>query len=374
MKGVQRARLAAVAGTTIVIAAWCGVQAHEPGSTRVDIEIAADGMTTIVMPVDAVAVWRHDELAAGRIPAAPPTMAELRSQAGAYADTVRRAIDLGADGASLPLAFEASDWSDQLGAGSPGSRVSLVVMTFTSRVPTGTRALTWRYDLPVGAYPLRVLQPGRADPHVTWVVGARGTAPVPLAGVGTLALARSYTWLGLVHIVPRGLDHILFVLSLFLLAPRWRALLAQVSAFTLAHTVTLGATMIGWISLPALLVEPLIAVSIAWVALENIWRPELSRSRMAVVFLFGLLHGAGFAGVLGELGLPAGARILALLAFNIGVEAGQALVLLAAFACTAVLLRRPRSYRRWVVVPASFVIALVGLYWTVERVWSLHPG
>ena len=102
--------------------------------------------------------------------------------------------------------------------------------------------------------------------------------------------------------------------------------------------------------------------------------PELSRSRIAVVFLFGLLHGAGFAGVLGELGLPAGARILALLAFNIGVEAGQALVLLAAFACTAVLLRRPRSYRTWVVVPASFVIALVGLYWTVERVWSLQAG
>jgi hypothetical protein len=180
--------------------------------------------------------------------------------------------------------------------------------------------------------------------------------------------------MGLIHIVPRGLDHILFVLSLFLLAPRWRSLFAQVSAFTLAHTATLGATIIGGISLPALIVEPLIAVSIAWVAFENIWRPELSRSRIAVVFLFGLLHGAGFAGVLGELGLPAGARILALLAFNIGVEVGQALVVLAAFACTAVLLHRPRTYRTWVVVPASLVIALIGLYWTIERVWHLQAG
>ena len=132
--------------------------------------------------------------------------------------------------------------------------------------------------------------------------------------------------------------------------------------------------MVGWISLPSLVVEPLIAASIAWVAIENVWRPTLSRTRVAVVFLFGLLHGAGFAGVLTELGLPAGARVLALLAFNIGVEAGQALVLLAAFACTAALLRRPRTYRTWVVVPASLVIAAVGLYWTLERVLSLQAS
>jgi len=374
VKGLQRARLAAVAGMAFVIAAWCEVHAHEPGSTRVDIEIAADGMATIVVPVDLVVVWRHRELEAGRIPGTRPSAAVLLADADAYADTVRRAIDLRADGSALPLAIVASDWSDQSREVSRSARTPFLVVTFTSRVPTGPSALTWRYDLPVGAYPLRVLQPGRADPQVTWVVGARRTAPVPLAAVGTFALARAYTWLGLIHIVPRGLDHILFVLSLFLLAPRWRSLLAQVSAFTVAHTVTLGATMMGWIDLPPLLVEPLIAVSIAWVALENIWRPELSRSRVAVVFLFGLLHGAGFAGVLGELGLPAGARILALLAFNIGVETGQALVLLAAFACTAVLLRRPRTYRTWVVVPASLVIALVGLYWTVERMWSLQAG
>ena len=234
--------------------------------------------------------------------------------------------------------------------------------------------MTWRYGLPLGAYPLRVLQPGRAAPLALWVVGANSTTPVPLTPLGTIALARQYVWLGLVHIVPRGLDHILFVLSLFLLAPHWRSLLAQVSAFTVAHTVTLGATMVGWISLPSLVVEPLIAASIAWVAIENVWRPTLSRTRVAVVFLFGLLHGAGFAGILTELGLPAGARVLALLAFNLGVEAGQGLVLLAAFACTAALLRRPRTYRTWVVVPASLVIAAIGLYWTVQRVLSLQAS
>ena len=117
----------------------------------------------------------------------------------------------------------------------------------------------------------------RRIPAARAAAGTRGAAgplgrrreqcpPVPLTPLGTSALARQYVWLGLVHIVPRGLDHILFVLSLFLLAPRWRSLLTQVSAFTVAHTVTLGATMVGWISLPSPMVEPLIAASIAWVA------------------------------------------------------------------------------------------------------------
>ncbi len=189
----------------------------------------------------------------------------------------------------------------------------------------------------------------------------------PLAGdPGRFSTAGRYLALGFWHIVPEGLDHILFVLGLFLLAARWRPLLWQVSAFTAAHTLTLALSTYGVLSLPASLVEPLIALSIAYVAIENLFTSELKPWRPAVVFAFGLLHGLGFAGVLGELGLPGHERLSALLAFNAGVELGQLAVLVAAFAAVGWLRQRP-WYRRRVVLPSSLAIAAIGLYWALER-------
>ncbi len=179
--------------------------------------------------------------------------------------------------------------------------------------------------------------------------------------------AGRYLALGFWHIVPEGLDHILFVLGLFLLAARWRPLLWQVSAFTAAHTLTLALSTYGIVRLPPSWVEPLIALSIAYVAIENLLTSELKPWRPVVVFAFGLLHGLGFAGVLGELGLPDRDRLMALVTFNAGVELGQLAVLLVAFAAVGWL--RDRSwYRQRVVVPASLAIAAMGLFWAVERV------
>ncbi len=188
----------------------------------------------------------------------------------------------------------------------------------------------------------------------------------PAGDPDRLATAGRYLILGFWHIVPEGLDHILFVLGLFLLAARWRPLLWQVSAFTAAHTLTLALSTYGLIRLPPTLVEPLIALSIAYIAIENLFTSELKPWRPAVVFAFGLLHGLGFAGVLGELGLPDRERLAALLAFNAGVELGQLAVLLAAFAAIGWLRHRP-WYRRRLVVPLSLAIAATGLYWAVER-------
>jgi hypothetical protein len=181
--------------------------------------------------------------------------------------------------------------------------------------------------------------------------------------------ARRYLRLGFVHILPRGLDHILFVLGLFLLAPRVRPLLLQVSAFTVAHTATLALATVGWVRLPAALVEPLIALSIVYVAVENLLTDRLRPHRTAVVFAFGLLHGLGFAGVLTELGLPPGQLLPALLAFNTGVELGQLAVLALAFLALGAFLRRP-WFRSRVAVPLSLAIAAAGLFWAVERVWG----
>ena len=175
-----------------------------------------------------------------------------------------------------------------------------------------------------------------------------------------------YTRLGFLHIIPRGTDHMLFVLGLFLMTRGLRDLLIRISAFTLAHTLTLGMSAAGWVVVPGRWVEPLIALSIAWIAFENLAARDWNAWRTGVVFGFGLLHGLGFAGVLGELGLPAGQFLPALLGFNLGVEIGQLSVVLAAW----ILLQRFRehdAYRSRVVVPVSVAIGAVGLWWAFER-------
>jgi len=171
---------------------------------------------------------------------------------------------------------------------------------------------------------------------------------------------------GFDHIVPKGLDHILFVLGLFFLSPKLGALFWQGSAFTLAHTVTLALGALGWVNVPGSIVEPLIAASIVAVAVENIVSGGLSKWRPLVIFGFGLLHGLGFASVLGEFGLPEGQFIPALLGFNIGVELGQLAVIAVAFALVFWAVRK-EWYRRVIAIPASLVIAAIGAFWVVER-------
>src|SRR5207302_6229831 len=143
--------------------------------------------------------------------------------------------------------------------------------------------------------------------------------------------------------------HILFVVGIFLLSARWPSILLQVSTFTLAHSITLGLTMYGIVSLPARVVEPMIALSIAYVAIENLATSELKPWRLALVFSFGLLHGMGFAGVLRELGLPRSQFLTALVTFNVGVEAGQLTVIALAFAAVACWRSDRPAYRRFVI-------------------------
>ena len=199
--------------------------------------------------------------------------------------------------------------------------------------------------------------------------GARSD-PYPLAGPVEPATARQtgrqYLELGFVHIVPRGLDHMLFVLGLFLLGTRTRPLLWQVSAFTVAHAATLSLAVFEIITLPARVVEPLIALSIVYVAVENALTDRLTPWRPVVVFGFGLLHGLGFAGVLGQLGLPEGERLLGLLSFNVGIELGQLTVIGVALASLG-WCRRRTWYRARVAVPLSVAIAAVGLFWAIQR-------
>lgn len=178
-----------------------------------------------------------------------------------------------------------------------------------------------------------------------------------------------YLGLGYKHILPLGFDHILFILSLFLLSPKLKPVLWQATAFTVAHSVTLGLAMYHVITPPAKIVEPVIALSILYVALENIFSPKLKTSRIGVVFLFGLVHGMGFAGALGQLGLPRNSYLISLIMFNVGVELGQLTVILTAYFVLARYFGDKPYYRKYIVIPLSIMIALIATYWTIQRLF-----
>ena len=183
-----------------------------------------------------------------------------------------------------------------------------------------------------------------------------------------------YIILGMEHIVPKGLDHILFIFGVFFFAVKLKPLLWQVTMFTLAHSLTLILASLKLVFIPASIIEPLIALSIGYVAFENIFQRQSkfhSRSntiRYAVIFFFGLIHGLGFAFVLEDIGLPTGQLILSLLSFNIGVEIAQIGLVVLAY----LLMFYPSKqlwYRKAIQIPCSLVIGLIGIYWFFERVF-----
>ena len=176
-----------------------------------------------------------------------------------------------------------------------------------------------------------------------------------------------YFKLGIRHIIPDGLDHILFVVGLCLLSTRFKAILWQATAFTVAHTITLALSMKNIIVAPPAIVEPIIALSIMFVAVENMLFSELKPWRIAVVFLFGLVHGMGFASSLNEIGLPRNKFLTSILSFNIGVEAGQVIVIALMFALLILPFGKKPWFKKWVALPLSAVIALIAAYWTIER-------
>ncbi|MEP7320186.1 MAG: HupE/UreJ family protein [Panacibacter sp.] len=180
-----------------------------------------------------------------------------------------------------------------------------------------------------------------------------------------------YFKMGITHIIPLGLDHILFVTSLCLLSNKMSTILWQASAFTVAHTITLALSMKSIIVAPSQLVEPVIALSIVFVAVENILLSELKPWRVLLVFFFGLVHGMGFASALSEVGLPRNNFYTSVLSFNLGVEVGQIAVILLVFLLLIIPFGKRPDFKKRFVFPISVIIALVASYWTIERVFLL---
>jgi hypothetical protein len=241
--------------------------------------------------------------------------------------------------------------------------------------PEGSpRDLTWQLDPTFGDNVIRLLDPRSQEVVSAQMISAGERSDALVLGVVQplpwTQVFNRYLVLGFTHILPKGLDHILFIVGLFLLAVRLPALVTQVTTFTVAHTVTLGLSMVDVVRLSPLLVEPLIAASIVYVAIENIATDRVRAWRLAVVFAFGLLHGLGFAGVLQEIGTMPDQFLASLVAFNLGVELGQLTVLGICLLALGWCVRRS-WYRSRVAIPASTALAIVGTVWFVERVGLL---
>jgi len=253
-------------------------------------------------------------------------------------------------------------------------RTSIIILA--GKIPVEAEQLQWYYPAAFGDHAVRVKLSDEAREYwhwsdYQWIRDDSVSEPFAIKGFidqsSTMLVMKTYLKAGFLHILPRGLDHILFILGLFLMSRHFRPLFWQTTLFTLAHSITLSLSTLGIFDLPSVVVEPLIALSIAYIAVENICSNRLSKMRLWLVFAFGLLHGLGFATMLLEFGLPEDRFLLALLGFNLGVEAGQVSILLLAWFGFGLWLRNWSGYRRWLVIPLSAAIALMGLLWFWQR-------
>ena len=208
----------------------------------------------------------------------------------------------------------------------------------------------------------------------TWVHRLTPRQPASLipARPNAWSVAGTYLALGVEHILT-GIDHLLFVLALLLLTTGTWRLVKTVTAFTVAHSITLGLATLGIVHVPSRPVEAVIALSIVFVAAEIV-QARRGRAGLAaqmpwiVAFIFGLLHGFGFAGALSEVGLPEGHIPVALLFFNLGVEAGQLLFVAAVLTLVAGARRIPMAWPRWAGLVPPYAIGSLAMFWMIQRV------
>ena len=359
------------------------LRAHQIAEMSMSLEVTGDQVTAVAEADAAYLLpeFRGDEDEEPKDLAwlrqqGPAGWAKIEEEAAVY---LKDCLRLEADGKALPWTLEIPAFHqatpDFMTEGEP-EELPMVDVVIRTTLPPEARKLEAAWEEPFGVVLIATTGAAEAAEVTPIVSGERATlAEREQAAAATMQPSTPspgrWVGLGFIHILPEGVDHILFVLGLFLLVPKWRPLLQQTIVFTLAHSLSLAAAALGWVSFPATPVEVMIAASIAWVGLENLWKKELGKGRLALVAVFGLIHGLGFANVLAGL-LPADQPEklpAALLGFNVGVELGQIAVLAIAFACFGWL-----DEKRFLPVKrgGSILIALAGLILIVERIGDIE--
>jgi len=350
-------RAALVAAAVSVFAA--PATAHDFPTSHIDLQLAEDHYLARVT-VHAL------DLAHDLGPSAPEdSLLErdfLTRSAGAVFPLMSQRITLAADGAPLPASLESL-------APDPSNQTVVLVLRYpisTKPRSLEARGLLFPHD-PLHITLFDVRQDGKVVQE-DFFNKDRPSVHVPLTGKRkTLAVVRRFTEAGIHHIFI-GPDHILFILGLLLLGGGIGRLLKIVTAFTLAHSITLTLATLGILNPPGSVVEPLIALSIVYIGLDNLRAREGRRDPRAILaFAFGFVHGFGFAGVLREFGIPAAHLGWALFSFNLGVEIGQACIVGIAAPILGLIRARLPGPNARIVQIGSLAIAVAGAWWFVER-------
>ncbi|MFD1160611.1 HupE/UreJ family protein [Roseovarius aestuarii] len=375
---IDMARLLVAVAMTMILLVANAARAHELNPAIANIELRGDGTANLSLSVNLEALIagigpEHDNTETAPQAAVYETLRQLPPEVllrdfEEFEPRYLAGLSVAADG--VPLVLERS--SAYIPPVGDTNLVRRTTFEYAAQLPQEAAVLEWRYDAEFGPLVLRVARSGEASPFYANLLAPGAAEVVELSANGKPAptgeTLQRYIKLGFDHILPKGLDHVLFIIGLFLLSARLKPLLVQVTTFTLAHSVTLALGLLGWVTIPGSIVEPLIALSIVFVAVENIFTQNLHRWRTAIVFGFGLLHGLGFAGVLRELSVESGQFAASLIGFNIGVELGQVAVVLLCYLAVGYWFGARSWYHARIVVPASVLIALIAGYWFFERV------
>jgi len=391
---VNQGKLACFAAlaTLIFVIMAPAARAHEIDPAISDIEVAADRVSVDIQLSLESLLSEVDLSAFSDTSQAPQaeaydryralSAAEISEALEGYWPRMAENIVIEVDGTSLVPQFVRAEIPE---AGDVElARTSTI--SIAANLPDGTAPIRFGWIAAYGDLVVRQVGGGE-DAYTAFLSDGDLTEPLARNEIrteGAWPVFLRYIPVGFEHIVPLGIDHILFVLGLFFFSLHLRPILFQVTSFTAAHTLTLALASLSIVSVPASVVEPLIAASIVYVGIENLRGNANVKARTALVFAFGLLHGLGFASVLGDFGISASSFVGALLGFNLGVELAQLSLILLAFVLivTAAWLARfaplPDEERpvrqvqvmyRAVSVVGSVMISVIGAYWTIERVF-----
>jgi len=348
-----------LAASIAVVAFGARLSAHPVSTTTVSVTIDRSALFEVTIAADADALITKLE-----------ALSSVPLRADAAVPPAERALRLAALGpvvvAGVSCEFDSTRITPEVETTEVSSSGQALIR-LTGHAPSAARTMTWASSLVYGSYPV-AFRGADGRETVLWLQGRDRSDPISLDGASHARTVARAVWLGFTHILPNGIDHILFVVGLLLLGSRSRQLLAQVTAFTVAHSMTLGLGLYGVFSLPAHVVEPLIALSVAYVGVENLMTSKLQPWRVIVVFCFGLLHGLGFAEALASLHLSRSEMLSTLVSFNAGVEAGQLSVIALAATILYAVTDARANWRQPLVACASGAIGLTGLCWTIQRV------
>lgn len=385
--------LAIVAAWALALAAPPALGRHPPVDALAAVRVDGAGVLTIELTYDALAFALNDtsvnipdepmfELLDGPDDVLDRSLTQARSRFVTLCVLEAGGVRVPVEVTAAPTVADIREWRARRRGNPLPVKLQLLARatlpeeagSFRIRFPEMLGKLLMTLERPgeeIVALPLEAneVSPEFGIPRPAAPAGGAARAPTPDAE-GAGAVFRRFTVLGFHHILPDGLDHCLFVLGLFLLAPRVRPVLVQISAFTLAHTLTLTLSALGIFTAPGWFVEPAIAASVAFVGIENLLTKKVDWKRTLVAFAFGLLHGMGVASAFHDEGIPAGRLVPSLAAFTVGVEAGHLAVLAVAFLVLG-WFRNRAWYRAWLAMPLSVGISLVALVWFVQRVWPL---